>query len=97
MSGLKRAFDVTGSLVLLAILAPVLAAAALAVRLGSGGPVLFRQERLGRQGRPFTILKLRTMVAGAEATGPMTGRNDPRITRVGAVLRKYRLDVGERN
>ena len=92
MSRLKRVLDLAGSLALLAALGPLLAAAALAVRLGSRGPVLFRQERLGLGGRPFTILKLRTMVAGAEAGGPMTSRDDPRITRVGAVLRRYRLD-----
>ena len=75
---------------LLVLLAPVLAAAAMAVRLGSPGPVLFRQERLGRGGRTFRIFKFRTMDPGIP--GLMTCRDDPRITRVGRFLRNYRLD-----
>lgn len=90
MSGLKRAFDVAGSLALLAALGPLLAAAAVAVALDGPGPVLFRQRRLGLRGRPFTILKFRTMAAGDPEAE--TRRDDPRITRVGAVLRTWRID-----
>ncbi len=90
MSRLKRAFDVAGSLALLAALAPILAAAALAVALDGPGPVLFRQRRLGLGGRPFTILKFRTMTEGDPEAE--TRRDDPRITRVGAVLRAWRID-----
>lgn len=84
-------FDVLGALAALVLLAPVLLLTALAVKLDSPGPVFFRQERVGRHGRPFRIHKFRTMAAGAP--GPqITVGADPRITRVGAVLRHYRLD-----
>ena len=92
MSGLKRAFDLGGSLFLLAALSPLLAAAALAIRLTSRGPALFRQERLGRAGRTFSIFKFRTLVAGAELTGSLLHRDDPRITPLGRAFRRYRLD-----
>ena len=86
----KRVLDrVLGGL-LLALLAPVLAAAAAAIRRDSPGPVLFRQARLGLEGRVFTILKFRTMAEGIP--GLMTCRDDPRITPVGRFLRTYRLD-----
>lgn len=88
----KRAFDLLLAPLLLAAAAPVLGLAALAILLEGPGPVLFRQERLGLGGRPFTILKLRTMAAGAERSGVMTRRDDPRITRVGRFLRAARLD-----
>jgi lipopolysaccharide/colanic/teichoic acid biosynthesis glycosyltransferase len=66
---------------------------ALAIRLESPGPIFFIQERLGKEGRPFKIIKFRTMVVDAEAEGPQfASRDDPRITRVGWVLRKLRLD-----
>jgi lipopolysaccharide/colanic/teichoic acid biosynthesis glycosyltransferase len=78
----------------LALAAPVLAVAALAIRLESAGPVIYRQLRVGRGGEPFEMLKLRTMVSGAERIGPGLAVNygDPRITRVGAVLRRFSLD-----
>ena len=76
--------------IMLALLAPVLAAAAVAVRLGSPGAVLFRQGRLGRGGRIFRIFKFRTMDPGVP--GLLTCREDPRITPVGRFLRNYRLD-----
>ncbi|HMR08593.1 MAG TPA: sugar transferase [Polyangiaceae bacterium] len=88
---LKRAFDVTASLLGLAAVGPVLAATAALVKLSSPGPVLFRQTRVGRSGRPFELLKFRTMRQGA--SGPeITAGHDPRITRVGRVLRKTKLD-----
>jgi lipopolysaccharide/colanic/teichoic acid biosynthesis glycosyltransferase len=73
---------------------PLLAAAALAVKLEDGGPVLYRQVRVGRDGVAFELLKLRTMVVGAERLGAgfAVDAGDPRITRVGAVLRRLSLD-----
>ncbi len=91
---LKRVTDVFLALVGLALGAVPLALAALAVKLTSRGPVFYRQERVGRNNMPFTLIKLRTMVADAEQqTGAVfAARNDPRITPVGRFLRKTRLD-----
>lgn len=89
----KRLFDVVCSLAGLVVLAPVLVAAAALVRLTSPGPALFRQERIGRGFRPFTIYKFRTMVANAPRLGgAITCGDDPRITRVGRLLRKTKVD-----
>jgi lipopolysaccharide/colanic/teichoic acid biosynthesis glycosyltransferase len=79
---------------LLAVSSPVLAFAALAIRLESPGPVIFRQRRVGRDGEPFELLKLRTMIVGAEQIGPglAVDAGDPRITRVGAVIRRFSVD-----
>jgi lipopolysaccharide/colanic/teichoic acid biosynthesis glycosyltransferase len=89
----KRLFDLLGAALSLAVLAPLLVAIALAVKLDSKGPVLFRQQRVGRRGRPFRIHKFRTMVADAPERGPQfTSAGDPRVTRVGAWLRHHRLD-----
>jgi lipopolysaccharide/colanic/teichoic acid biosynthesis glycosyltransferase len=89
----KRAFDIVVALVALIALAPVLALVALAVKLDSPGPVLFRQERVGRGGRAFLILKFRTMVRGAERLGPnVSATADARITSVGRMLRRCFLD-----
>ena len=91
---MNRAADVAiaGSALLLA--SPVLVVAALAVKLEDGGPVLYRQTRVGRDGSDFELLKLRTMVVGAETMGAglSVNRGDPRITRVGRLLRKLSLD-----
>jgi len=83
---------IAGSALLLT--SPVLAIAALAVKLEDGGPVLYRQTRVGRNGADFELLKLRTMVVGAETVGAglSVNRGDPRITRVGRLLRKLSLD-----
>jgi len=90
---MKRVFDIVLSGVGLLVVSPVLLLAALAVRLGSRGPVFYRQERIGRGFVPFRILKLRTMVVDAERRGPaVTVRDDPRVTRVGRVLRDTKLD-----
>jgi lipopolysaccharide/colanic/teichoic acid biosynthesis glycosyltransferase len=87
----KRGLDVVASGVGLVALAPVLAGAAIAVKLSSPGPALFRQVRVGRAGRPFRILKFRSMRVGG--SGPqVTAGNDDRITPVGRVLRRYKLD-----
>jgi exopolysaccharide biosynthesis polyprenyl glycosylphosphotransferase len=91
---LKRFEDVVGSALGLVFTAPVMLAAALLVKRSSPGPILYRQERCGEHGRTFTLYKLRTMRADAEAaTGPVwTTENDPRRTPVGAVLRRWNLD-----
>ena len=89
----KRAFDVTMSLLGLVALGPVLLLGLLLVKLTSRGPALFCQERLGRFGRTFTLVKLRTMRVDAEATGPEWSQaDDPRVTWGGRLLRKYRID-----
>ena len=89
----KRAFDLFWSALGLAVLSPVLALVALAVKLEDGGPVFFRQLRIGRGGRPFRIWKFRTMVVDADRQGrAITVGRDPRITRVGHWLRDSKLD-----
>jgi lipopolysaccharide/colanic/teichoic acid biosynthesis glycosyltransferase len=94
MPNASRALDVTVSVVVLAISAPPLAVAALAIRLESRGPVLYRQRRVGRHGEPFELMKLRTMVPKAETMGAgvYVLEGDPRITRVGRLLRRFSLD-----
>lgn len=104
---LKRLFDLVLSVLGLVVLAPVLAVVALAIKLESRGPVLFRQERLGLEGRPFDILKFRTMRPDAEELlrsdedlrrdyvrndFKLPPERDPRVTRVGAFLRRWSLD-----
>jgi Undecaprenyl-phosphate glucose phosphotransferase len=90
---LKRAFDIVFAGVGLILLSPVLLAIALWVKLDSPGPVFFAQDRVGLIGRKFRMLKFRTMVAQAEASGAQwTQRDDPRRTRAGVVLRKLSLD-----
>jgi lipopolysaccharide/colanic/teichoic acid biosynthesis glycosyltransferase len=88
---MKRGFDVVVAGAALLLLAPLLALVALAVKLSSPGPALFRQQRIGRGGEPFMLLKFRTMVSGA--AGPnVSAVHDARVTRVGAVLRRSFLD-----
>ncbi len=91
---MNRALDVAGSAVGLAVSSPFLAAAALAIKLDDGGPVLYRQRRVGHHGEEFDLLKLRTMVVGAEKQGAgwAVNRGDPRITRAGRLLRRLSLD-----
>jgi lipopolysaccharide/colanic/teichoic acid biosynthesis glycosyltransferase len=91
---IRRAVDVLVSSLALALSAPMLTLAMLAVRLESPGPVLYSQRRAGRDGRPFEVLKLRTMVDGAEhiGAGLAVNADDPRVTRVGAFLRRTSLD-----
>jgi lipopolysaccharide/colanic/teichoic acid biosynthesis glycosyltransferase len=90
----SRALDIALAALLLALASPVLALAALAIRLESRGPVFYRQRRVGLQGRPFDLWKLRTMVSGAEAMGAgiYVIEGDPRITRAGRLLRRFSLD-----
>ena len=87
----KRAFDLLVAALALLLLAPLLLGVALWVRLDSPGPVLYRQERVGRHGVPFMIHKFRTMRAGAEGLALTVG-DDPRITRAGRFLRRTRID-----
>ena len=91
---LKRAFDIVVGGVALVVAAPLLLLAMLAIRLESPGHPIFRQRRVGLRGREFDLLKLRTMVDGAEHIGPGLAVNvgDARITRVGAFLRRTSLD-----
>jgi lipopolysaccharide/colanic/teichoic acid biosynthesis glycosyltransferase len=90
----NRALDVAGASAALALASPALALAALAVKLEDGGPVLYRQRRVGLHGREFELVKLRTMVVGAEREGAgwAVNEGDPRITRVGRLLRRLSLD-----
>ncbi len=87
----KRVIDVIASATALVALAPVMGALALAVKLDSRGPVLFRQQRLGLGSRPFTILKFRSMRTGARGALVTSGA-DARVTRVGRLLRRTKLD-----
>ena len=91
---MKRPLDVVLAAVLLLVVAPILALAALAIRLESRGPIVYRQRRVGRHGEPFDLWKLRTMVSGAEAMGAgiYVLEGDPRITRAGRLLRRFSLD-----
>jgi lipopolysaccharide/colanic/teichoic acid biosynthesis glycosyltransferase len=91
---IRRVIDIAASASALVLSAPVLALAALAIRLESPGPVIYRQRRIGLYGSSFDALKLRTMVHGAEHTGAGLAVNadDSRITRVGAVLRRTSVD-----
>ena len=90
---LKRLFDLLGAAVALLLLSPLLLVVAVVIKLDAPGPVFFRQERVGRFGRPFRIHKFRTMVVDAPQRGlALTVGADPRITRSGAWLRRTRLD-----
>jgi len=101
---LKRALDICGALVGLILSSPLFLVAAIAIKIDSPGPILFSQERVGENGKPFRVYKLRTMFVGAEEqldellhTNPLKGLaykipDDPRITRVGRFLRRWSLD-----
>jgi Undecaprenyl-phosphate glucose phosphotransferase len=89
----KRAFDLVLSALLLVVLSPLLLVIAVAVKLGSRGPVLYAQERVGLDGKPFRMLKFRTMNTDAESAGPRFAQDgDPRVTAVGAWLRRTSTD-----
>jgi lipopolysaccharide/colanic/teichoic acid biosynthesis glycosyltransferase len=91
--GLKRIIDVVLSFILVLMLWPLFLAVAAAVKLSGPGPIFYRGVRSGLYGKPFRILKFRTMVDNAESLGgPTTGTNDHRVTSVGAVLRRTKLD-----
>lgn len=89
----KRLFDIAFALVLLVLLSPLLVLFALAVAFTSSGGAFFQQQRVGKGGEPFALLKFRSMRPGSEAKGQLTiGGRDPRITGVGYFLRKTKLD-----
>jgi lipopolysaccharide/colanic/teichoic acid biosynthesis glycosyltransferase len=103
--GTKRAIDILGSLTLLILLSPLLLVTAIAIAVSSEGGVIHRQRRVGRNGRPFTMLKFRSMIAGAHEQrhlyehrnshdrGPIFKiPDDPRVTRVGRVIRRFSVD-----
>jgi len=88
----KRAMDIVGALVLIVLSGPVMLAVAIGVRISSPGPVIFRQERVGKNKKPFEMLKFRSMrITGTEDTGWST-HDDPRKTKFGSMIRKYSLD-----
>ncbi|RUA30716.1 MAG: sugar transferase, partial [Bacteroidetes bacterium] len=90
---LKRVMDIGISSIAVIILSPVYLVTALLIKLGSKGPIFYSQERIGINGKPFMMLKFRTMVENAEANGPqLSSDNDPRITKFGRFMRKVRLD-----
>ncbi len=89
----KRTFDTVISAAALVVLSPVIAAIAVAVKAGSPGPLLYRGSRVGRDGRPFNMLKFRTMVVDADQIGgSSTPGDDPRVTPLGKTLRRFKLD-----
>jgi lipopolysaccharide/colanic/teichoic acid biosynthesis glycosyltransferase len=88
----RRAFDVVCAVTGLAVLAPLLAIVAAAIKLEDGGPVLFSQPRIGKGLTKFRVLKFRSMAPNAGGSRLLTAPDDPRITRVGRFLRKYKLD-----
>ena len=91
---MPRAFDLVIAALALVVLSPVLLAAAVAIKLGSRGPVIYRQRRVGEAGREFELLKLRTMAQGSDPVGVGTAvaRDDPRVTAAGRLLRRTSLD-----
>jgi len=92
-SAVLRARDMTASLLLLVLFLPLMLLVAILIRLGSSGPALLRQERVGLHGQVFVLLKFRSMRVDAEANGPCwAAERDPRVTRLGAFLRAYRID-----
>jgi lipopolysaccharide/colanic/teichoic acid biosynthesis glycosyltransferase len=88
----RRAFDVTCAATGLVVLSPILLMIAVAVKLEDGGPVLFSQPRVGKGFEKFQVLKFRSMIPASKDGCLLTAQGDPRITRVGRVLRKYKLD-----
>jgi lipopolysaccharide/colanic/teichoic acid biosynthesis glycosyltransferase len=90
---IKRLIDVVAAVIALILLSPFLLFIALRVWLSSKGPVFYKQERIGYKGEPFYIYKFRSMYVDAEQEGPALSRdNDPRITKWGRIIRKWRLD-----
>ncbi|MGS0746150.1 sugar transferase [Syntrophomonas erecta subsp. sporosyntropha] len=91
---IKRAFDIVFSVVLLILLMPIMIFAAILIRFDSKGPTIFRQQRVGKKGKNFTIYKFRTMVENAEKMGTRLDsyENDTRVTKIGKFLRNTSLD-----
>ncbi|MDY0083125.1 MAG: sugar transferase, partial [Ignavibacteriaceae bacterium] len=91
---LKRVIDLVVSLLILIVSSPVIFLTAIAIKIDSAGPVLFKQERLGQNGKPFYVIKFRSMIKDAEKyTGPVwSKKDDPRVTKMGRFVRKVRID-----
>lgn len=89
---IKRFLDFSFALVLIILLSPVLIITAILIRIESEGPALFMQKRLGKDGKEFTIYKFRSMSLNAESGGVYEAKNDPRVTRVGKIIRKTSID-----
>lgn len=93
--GLKRLADIVLSTIGIIVLSPILIIVAIAIKVSAPGPILFKQERLGKNGKPFYIYKFRTMIVNAEHIGEglrVSTENDPRITKIGKFLRATSLD-----
>ncbi|WP_303864004.1 sugar transferase [Alkalibaculum bacchi] len=89
----KRIFDIVFSLLMLILLFPIFIIISIIIKVDSRGPIMFRQVRITQYGKKFRIFKFRTMVENAETTGSqVTTKNDNRVTNIGKILRKYRLD-----
>lgn len=91
-SNVKRVIDLVGALLLLPPCIPIMLVTAVLIRKESEGPALFRQKRMGYRGKPFEVYKFRSMYVGKAGKGFTDGEDDPRITRVGKIIRKYRID-----
>jgi lipopolysaccharide/colanic/teichoic acid biosynthesis glycosyltransferase len=91
---MPRALDIAIAALALVVLSPVLLVAAIAIKSGSRGPVIYRQRRVGKDGREFELFKLRTMMQGSDpvGVGRVVGRDDPRVTAAGRLLRRTSLD-----
>jgi len=91
---MPRVFDILIATIALIVLSPILLIATIAIKLGSPGPVIYRQRRVGRDGREFELLKLRTMALGSDpvGVGRVVARDDPRVTAAGRLLRRTSLD-----
>jgi exopolysaccharide biosynthesis polyprenyl glycosylphosphotransferase len=90
---IKRGIDISGSIIGLTLLFPLNLMVAIAIKLDSKGPIFYRQERMGEDGKKFRLLKFRSMRTNAEENGPEWAKlNDQRVTRVGRMIRKWRLD-----
>lgn len=92
VAGPKRAFDFIFSLIAVFLILPLIAIAAVAIKLSSPGPVFFRQERVGRGGRSFSIFKLRTMTVNPDRETIQTFNSDPQVFSVGKILRRTKID-----
>ncbi len=89
----KRLFDIVFSLLGLATTSPIFLAVVITIKATSKGPIFYRGERIGKNGKPFRMLKFRTMVQNADKIGgPSTAADDPRLTKIGLFLKKYQLD-----
>ncbi len=89
---IKRIFDFSSSLLGLVILFPLLILISFAIKIGSSGPILFSQKRVGKDGKQFILIKFRSMMMNQESNNTATAKDDDRITTIGVFLRKYKLD-----